>query len=76
MNMRASGARKLRKCSDFHIKKLLFPSIFCWYFGYTLSRNIYIFQGVDPFFGLEGGGGGVRKISKFSRAAKLKIVYV
>ena len=27
--MRASGASELRKCSHFHILKLLFPSIFC-----------------------------------------------
>ena len=31
MNMRASVASELRKISHFHILKLLFPSIFCWY---------------------------------------------
>ena len=37
MYMRASGASDLRKLSHFHIRKLLFLSIFCWYFRYTLS---------------------------------------
>ena len=41
--MRASGASELRKCLHFHILKLLFPSIFCWYFGYFVSETyIYI----------------------------------
>ena len=31
MCMRASGASELRKCWHFHILKLLFLSIFCWY---------------------------------------------
>ena len=30
-------ASELRKCSHFHILKLLFLSIFCWYFQITLS---------------------------------------
>ena len=34
MYMRASGASKLRKFSHFYILKLLFLSIFCWYFRY------------------------------------------
>ena len=36
MNMRAS---ELTKCSQFHILKLLFPSIFCWYFRYFFSET-------------------------------------
>ena len=32
MYMRASGASELRKFLHFHILKLLFLSIFCWYF--------------------------------------------
>ena len=31
MCMRASGASELRKFGQFHILKLLFLSIFCWY---------------------------------------------
>ena len=36
MNMRAS---ELRKCSHFHMLKLLFPSICCWYFRYFVSET-------------------------------------
>ena len=36
--MRAS---ELRKFSHFHMLKLLFPSIFCWYFRYLCLRNIF-----------------------------------
>ena len=32
-------ASELRKCSHFHILKLLFPSIFCWYFRYFVSET-------------------------------------
>ena len=32
LSMRASGASELRKFKHFHILKLLFPFIFCWYF--------------------------------------------
>ena len=39
MNMRASGASELRKFSHFHILKLLFPLIFCWYFCYFVSET-------------------------------------
>ena len=38
MNMRASGASELRNCSNFHMLKLLFPAIFCWYTSDTLSQ--------------------------------------
>ena len=40
MNMRASEPRKF---SHFHILKLLFPSIFCWYLWYFVSEK-YIFR--------------------------------
>ena len=40
MNMRAS---ELGNFLHFHILKLLFPSIFCWYFWYFISET-YIFQ--------------------------------
>ena len=46
--MRASGASELRTFSHFHILKLLFPSIFCWYFRYTLSE-IYTFSGLKLY---------------------------
>ena len=36
MCMRAS---ELRKCSHFHILKLPFLSIFCWYFSYLIGTN-------------------------------------
>ena len=44
MDVRASGASELRKCSHFHLK-LLFPSIFCWYFRYFVSET-YMFSGL------------------------------
>ena len=45
MNMRVSGASELRKFSHFHILKLLFHSIFCWYFRYrTLSQKHIYFR--------------------------------
>ena len=36
---------ELGKCLHFHILKLLFPSIFCWYFWYFISET-YIFSGL------------------------------
>ena len=39
MNMRASGASEHRKFPHFHILKLLFPSLFCWYFRYFVSET-------------------------------------
>ena len=42
MNMRAS---ELGKFLHFHILKLLFSSIFCWYFWYFISET-YIFSGL------------------------------
>ena len=36
---------ELGKCLHFHILKLLFPSIFCWYFWYFMSET-YIFSGL------------------------------
>ena len=39
MYMRACGASELRKFSHFHILKLLFLSIFCWYFKYFVGTN-------------------------------------
>ena len=41
--MRACGASELRNISHFHILKLLFPSIFCWYLWYFVSET-YIFR--------------------------------
>ena len=35
----ASGASELRKFSNFYILKLLFLSIFCWYFRYFVGTN-------------------------------------
>ena len=38
-------ARELRKwCSHFHILKLLYPSIFCWYFIYFVSETYHSFR--------------------------------
>ena len=37
--MRANGASELRKYSHFYILKLLFLSIFCWYFRYFVGTN-------------------------------------
>ena len=39
IHMRATGASELRKFSYFHILKLLFLSIFCWYFRYFVGTN-------------------------------------
>ena len=39
MYMRANGASELRHFSDFYILKLLFLSIFCWYFRYFVGTN-------------------------------------
>ena len=39
-------ASELRTFSHFHILKLLFPSIFCWYFRYFVSET-YIFSGLQ-----------------------------
>ena len=43
LNMRASGASELRNFLHFHIRKLLFPSIFCLYLWYFVSVT-YIFR--------------------------------
>ena len=43
MNMRASEASELRKFAHLHILKLLFLSIFCWYFRYFVSET-FIFR--------------------------------
>ena len=43
MHVRASGASELRQFSHFHILKLLFSSIFCWYFRYFVSET-YLFS--------------------------------
>ena len=52
MCMRASVATELREISDFHILKLLFLSIFCWYTSDTLSvqktsLSAYIYQQIS-----------------------------
>ena len=39
MYMRANGASELGKFSNFYILKLLFLSIFCWYFRYFVGTN-------------------------------------
>ena len=39
MYMRASGASELRIFSHFYILKLLYLSIYCWYFGYFVGTN-------------------------------------
>ena len=38
-----AGASELRNFLHFHILKVLFPSIFCWYFRYFVSET-YIFR--------------------------------
>ena len=45
MSMRAIVASELGKCSHFHILKLIFPSIFCWYFRcYVLETHSFNVQ--------------------------------
>ena len=69
MYMRVSGASELKKFSNFYIQKLLFLSIFCWYFRYfiLLVQN-------DMLVGLHvptklrksiAGGGGGRDVMYF-----------
>ena len=50
MNMRASGASELRKFSHFHMLKLLFPSIFCWYFRYFVSETFSLYHLYDTIY--------------------------
>ena len=45
MYMRASGASELRNVLHFHTQKLLFLSIFCWYFRNFVGTN-YILVGL------------------------------
>ena len=45
------GASELDFFSHFHILKLLFPSIFCWYFWYFISET-YIFSKTDKMITL------------------------
>ena len=42
-------ASELGNCLHFHILKLLFPSIFCWYFWYFISET-YVFSGLKLQF--------------------------
>ena len=57
-NVRGSGASELRKFSHLHILKLLFLSIFCWYFKDFVGTNIMLaslhvptnFQMQFPFY--------------------------
>ena len=39
MYMRVCGASEIRRFSNFYILKLLFLSIFCWYFRYFVGTN-------------------------------------
>ena len=39
MYIRASGASELKIFPSFHIIKLLFLSIFCWYLRYFVGTN-------------------------------------
>ena len=48
--MRASGASELRKFSHFHMLKLLFPSIFCWYFRYFVSEKFSLYHLYDTIY--------------------------
>ena len=47
MYMRASGASELRKILYFHILKLLFLSIFCWYFSYFTYLSAYMYRQIS-----------------------------
>ena len=69
MYMRASGASELRKFLHFHIQKLLFISIFCWYFrNFVGTNDIFVGLHVPTDFQIYrqnsekalwvGGGGG------------------
>ena len=67
MHIRASGTSELSKFSHFHILKLLFLSICCWYFRYFVGTNdmlIGLYTGrqiskcTDKTLKSGGGGGG------------------
>ena len=61
MCMRASGASELRKFSHFHITKMLFLSIFCWYFRNFVDTNDILVGSHVPTKlqkSIIGGGGG------------------
>ena len=45
--MRAS---ELRKFSHFHMLRLLFPSIFCWYFRYFVSETVSLYHLYDTIY--------------------------
>ena len=68
--MRANGASELRKFSHFYILKLLFLSIFCWYFRYFVgtndmlvglhvATNFQMYRQNSEKALLGGGGGGI-----------------
>ena len=67
--MRANGASELRKFSHFYILKLLFLSIFCWYFRYFVGTNdmlvgLHVAKNFQMYRqnsekALLGGGGGI-----------------
>ena len=66
MYMRASGASELRKFSHFYILKLLFLSIFCWYFRYFVGTNdMIVGLHVPTKLRKSMGGGGGRDIMFF-----------
>ena len=67
MCTRASGASELRICLHFHIKKLLFLSIFCWYFrNFVDTNDILVGSHVPTDFQM------YRQISKYTDKTQKK----
>ena len=86
MYMRANGASELRKFSHFYILKLLFLSIFCWYFRYFVGTNdMLVGLHVATHFQmyrqnsekalLGGGGGGVAPLATLMAGNARKPIY-
>ena len=78
MYMRVSGASELKKFSNFYILKLLFLSIFCWYFRYLIllvqmtCLSVYMYR--QNYEKALGGGG--QRYHVFSCLGNVRLIQV